>query len=104
MMLEGMSIAVAKSHYRLCQCQGHTVSEDLLEILIGVIDVMICMYQATRPKGTSDEQKRERNCSVLSMEKTKEKIGSSNWQSLGIWWLHEVVSYQIQRRASKRRT
>lgn len=34
--------------------------ESLLKILIGVIDAMICMYQATRPKGTSDEQKRER--------------------------------------------
>lgn len=60
-MLEEVSMIVAKPHHRLCQYQEHDVrDENLLEILMEVIDVMICMYQATRPKGTSDEQKRER--------------------------------------------
>lgn len=92
------------SYHGLCQCQKHSVSENLLEILIGVIDVMICTYQATKPEETSDEQEREGACSILSIEKTKEKTWSSNWQSLKVWSLEEVVSNQIQGRATKGHT
>jgi len=62
------------------------------------------MHQATKPRGTSDEQRREGDCSVLSSEKTKEKIWSSSWQSLEVWSLEEVVSKQIRDRAAKEHT
>jgi len=57
-----------------------------------------------KPKGTSDEQKREGDCSVLSSERTKEKMWSSAWQLLENWSLEEVVSKLIRRKAVKQHT
>lgn len=100
MVIEEVNVVVATSYHGLCQCQKHNVSETWLEILIGVIDAMICMYQTTKPKGTSDEQEREEACSILSIENTKEKMWSSNWQSREVWSLEEVV-FQIRGERSK---